>query len=513
VCRLPHWERLAALQAAAAAREAGAGFDASRLADPSERPLLSLPAAQVTLLLREPGRLVLTRARAYFQPLHNLGADTPVRSRPLSSVVAVARRRHALRHVALELFFDASPASAADAAGGWEGASVFLVFRSPAEREEAAAALRAQPALGGAAGASAASAASALLEGEPGWLARVCAAWARGDVSNHAYLTFLNLAAGRSTRDAAQYPVFPWVLSDYTSPSLDLCDARHYRDLSRPIGALDAKRLASLRERARQLASARETPFLYGTHYSTPGYTLFWLLRALPAHALRLQGGRFDAPDRLFSSVAEAWESVAHAPADVKELTPEFYAPRGVPPPPTAWLRNAAGLPLGVRQSGQAVGDVALPPWAGGSPECFVATLAAALESPPASAALHGWIDLIFGAAQRGEAAAARDNLFHPLTYEGGAAAAGGDSGDASARAALEAQINEFGQTPRQLFTHPHPPRRVRPVQQQPRVDAPTPALHADGRSATAALVRMLLVRGSALGLMRAHTRVVAWPC
>ncbi len=117
MCRLPHWERLAALREAATAREDGASFDVSRLADLSERVLLSTPAAQVTLLLREPGRLVLTRARAYFQPLHNLGADTPVRSRPLAAIAAVARRRHQLRHVALEIFFTEPDARAV---GGWE---------------------------------------------------------------------------------------------------------------------------------------------------------------------------------------------------------------------------------------------------------------------------------------------------------------------------------------------------------------------------------------------------------
>lgn len=30
-------------------------------------------------------------------------------------------------------------------------------------------------------------------------------------------------------------------------------------------------------------------PFMYGTHYSTPGYVMYWLLRAAPAHMLRLQ--------------------------------------------------------------------------------------------------------------------------------------------------------------------------------------------------------------------------------
>lgn len=39
------------------------------------------------------------------------------------------------------------------------------------------------------------------------------------------------------------------------------------------------------------------------------------------------QNGRFDAPDRLFASVADSWESVLSNPADLKELIPEFYAP------------------------------------------------------------------------------------------------------------------------------------------------------------------------------------------
>lgn len=42
---------------------------------------------------------------------------------------------------------------------------------------------------------------------------------------------------------------------------------------------------------------------------------------------LRLQSGRFDAPDRLFGGVAEAWRSASAGPADVKELVPEFFMP------------------------------------------------------------------------------------------------------------------------------------------------------------------------------------------
>ncbi len=35
-----------------------------------------------------------------------------------------------------------------------------------------------------------------------------------------------------------------------------------------------------------------DPPFLYGTHYSCPGYVMYWLVRAAPAHLLRLQNGR-----------------------------------------------------------------------------------------------------------------------------------------------------------------------------------------------------------------------------
>lgn len=139
-------------------------------------------------------------------------------------------------------------------------------------------------------------------------------------------------------------------------------------------------------------------------------------------------------------------------------LTNIHHLPPALEQDAANFLRNAANLPLGRRQNGVAVDDVALPPWAA-SPEDFIAQHAAALESPHVSRHLHGWIDLIFGAKQQGEAALEADNLFHPLTYEGAVDLDAVE--DPRERAALEAQVNEFGQTPKQLFAAPHPPRRV----------------------------------------------------
>jgi hypothetical protein len=92
-----------------------------------------------------------------------------------------------------------------------------------------------------------------------------------------------------------------------------------------------------------------DEPFMYGSHYSCPGYVMFWMVRAAPGHLLRLQGGRFDAPDRLFCSIKEAWDSVTSSTADVKELIPEFFLsdPRSCPMPSLVLIIKCAESVLG----------------------------------------------------------------------------------------------------------------------------------------------------------------------
>jgi len=91
--------------------------------------------------------------------------------------------------------------------------------------------------------------------------------WVYGKMSNFDYLMHLNSAAYRSFADLSQYPVFPWVLSQYKGSTIDLKNKANYRDLTRPIGALNPKRLADLKMRFEVMPP--EERFLYGTHYST----------------------------------------------------------------------------------------------------------------------------------------------------------------------------------------------------------------------------------------------------
>ncbi len=41
------------------------------------------------------------------------------------------------------------------------------------------------------------------------------------------------ILAGRNYNDLNQYPVFPWILKEYTTQTLDLSDPNVYRDLSK----------------------------------------------------------------------------------------------------------------------------------------------------------------------------------------------------------------------------------------------------------------------------------------
>lgn len=120
---------------------------------------------------------------------------------------------------------------------------------------------------------------------------------------------------GRTYNDLSQYPIVPWVLSDYTSETIDLTDESVYRDLTKPVGiyrqavclihthylylarfrhdshqftelsfsfdlvltyslirtgALNEERLKKFQQRFDQLAEIGEQePFHYGSHYSS----------------------------------------------------------------------------------------------------------------------------------------------------------------------------------------------------------------------------------------------------
>ncbi|OBZ78370.1 Beige 1 [Grifola frondosa] len=277
--------------------------------------------------------------------------------------------------------------------------------------------------------------------------------WQSREISNFTYLSILNQVSGRTPSDATQYPVFPWVLSDYTSTKLDLSSWDSSRDLTLPMGALTLARQEAARSRYDNLLSVGEKPFHYGTHFSSSMIVCHFLIRLEPyTHMFKtLQGGDWDLPDRLFSDISRAYISASQdIRGDVRELIPEFFCC-------PEFLENSANLDFGVQQNtGEKIHHVKLPPWANQDPLLFIVMNREALESDYVSEHLPKWIDLIWGCKQRD---AESLNLFHPLSYEG---AIDLDSiTDELEREATVGIIHNFGQTPRKIFSAPHPQRNM----------------------------------------------------
>lgn len=200
----------------------------------------------------------------------------------------------------------------------------------------------------------------------------------------------------------------PWVLKDFKSETLDLNSSSSYRDLAIPIGAVNAERLKEFRKRYDE-SPPGEDKFLYGSHFSCPGYVIGFHLRSNPQWMIKFQSGKFDNPNRMFKGINKEWNSCNTNPTNVKELIPEFFGNN------PDFLINKMKLDLGTRANGKTVDSVKLPKWAT-SAEDFLQKHREALESNHVSSNLHKWIDLVFGCKQN---SIDDNNVYHPYSYEG----------------------------------------------------------------------------------------------
>ncbi|OQR93717.1 hypothetical protein ACHHYP_02340 [Achlya hypogyna] len=254
--------------------------------------------------------------------------------------------------------------------------------------------------------------------------------WVRREITTFEYLMLLNVAAGRSYNDITQYPVFPWVIADYTSETLDFEDAATFRDFTQPIGGQTREALESAGTR---FISSGAFPYHYASPYSSQDSVLSALVRLLP-FTLAFRALQKPASDAIVS-IPELWQQCT-SPTNERgwELTPEFYMT-------PHFLMGTEALPA-----------VELPPWAHGSVDTFVRTQKEALESDYVSSHLHHWIDLVFGAHQRGPDAVAHGNIFHPECYPDNLNLKLLDT-------SVRDRIAQRGTVPSQIFHKPHPVR------------------------------------------------------
>ena len=264
--------------------------------------------------------------------------------------------------------------------------------------------------------------------------------WRDWEMSNYEFIIWLNIYSNRSFNDLAQYPVFPWLLTNYDDP----IDTNKYRDLSSPMGMLDFNE-ESKKRKLNFLSTFKLTrrdefmaPYLYGSNYSNPIYVCNFLTRIFPYTqvSIELQGDKFDDPNRLFTSLKSAFKNATSQKTDVREIIPEFfYLPE--------MFMNINDLDLGVKEGGIKVNDVEIP--CENNSYKFVNLMKNVLESEVVSDNIQNWVDLIFGYQVKGKKAESAFNLFTSYSYQ--------EDLDIKKIDNCNLRFVEFGLIPNQLFS------------------------------------------------------------
>ena len=187
-----------------------------------------------------------------------------------------------------------------------------------------------------------------------------------------------------------------------------------------------------------------QDPSLYNCGPQCPLTLYLYLIRLEPFTSLHkeLQSGKFDIPERIFSSILSLFTSISLDLNDYRELIPEFFFQ-------PEFLINLNSLNFGLNQKDFPNNNVILPSWAE-NPFDFIYLHRKALESDFVSNNIHNWFDLIWGYKQNGEESKKSFNTFSSELYE-----SIWNNNDIN-KNQIELLKEQLGQIPLQIFFKPH---------------------------------------------------------
>ena len=281
--------------------------------------------------------------------------------------------------------------------------------------------------------------------------------WTKWEISTLKFLMILNFYANRSYNDINQYPVFPWIITDYSSDSLP--SPLPIRPMGTPMGMLDYTDEAKERKYSYKNSwvlneneeEIDEDYDRYRSHYSTSLYVTYYLVRTFPFSSMRveLQGKNFDDPNRLFNSIFDSFNCALTQKSDLRELVPELYFFPEM-------FCNLNILNLGEIKNKETkseceVNDILMPNWANNNAYTFISKHRMLLESPEINEKINEWFNIIFGSKQNGKEAKKIGNLFIRQSYESFA--------DVYNKSQIKEKIYfcrmvEFGVTPHQILKY-----------------------------------------------------------
>ena len=292
--------------------------------------------------------------------------------------------------------------------------------------------------------------------------------WRNWEISNLHFLMILNIFGNRTYNDLNQYPIFPWIITDYNSDNLNTANFYDIdkeisdlliRQFNSPMGMLEFNKDSKERkekfiknweiedeENSFDLQKGR-----YRSHYSNSLYVTYYLVRIIPFcfSRIEIQGKNFDDPNRLFNDMINSFFLSISQKTDLRELIPEIFC---VP----ELFYNYNNLNFGEvlsenNDKKERIMDVKMPKWCISEKKelgyNFIKKYREILESPKISENINLWFDIIFGSKQKGEEAKKIHNLFLKESYENFE-----EEFEKSDDKMYECRLIEFGVTPNKIF-------------------------------------------------------------
>ena len=242
--------------------------------------------------------------------------------------------------------------------------------------------------------------------------------WEKGKISTIKFLNLLNIYGNRSLKDITQYPIFPWIINDYSiTNDKNNVQLRH---LSLPIGQLNEKRKKVFDKKFNDMIkeldnkyknykiedfieddnfNLEKIPYYYNNIYSNIDSVSYYLIRIFPFYFIN-----FNSNKKVFYDLEKSYFNSLNSINNLREIIPQFFYFPEI-------FYNKNNLNLGI--SGN---NVLLPKWSNNNPFIFVSIYREVLELIKDD--IIDWINLIFGIYSRGENAKKKKNLFIPFSYD-----------------------------------------------------------------------------------------------
>ena len=153
---------------------------------------------------------------------------------------------------------------------------------------------------------------------------KITSEWVEERLSTYEYLLFVNKYSSRTFNDSNQYPIFPWLITNFTQNQKQ---KENYRNFKFPMAAQNEENQNTALSRfIDDEDNEVKFPVHFGTHYSTSSYVYYYLMREEPFTTLliKLQGYKQENPDRMFFSLEEVLNVLATG-HDNREMIPDLF--------------------------------------------------------------------------------------------------------------------------------------------------------------------------------------------